>query len=879
MDAHAEHDRLARDADGSERWKWWGPYVSARQWGSVREDYSEDGSAWEYFPHDHARSRAFRWGEDGLAGVCDRWQHLCFGIALWNERDEILKERLFGLTNHEGNHGEDVKEEWWHLDSTPTHSWMQWLYKYPQAAFPYQALVDENGRRGRAEPEFELGETGVFDDGRYFDVLVTYAKASPDDLCIVIEVTNRGDQPATIHVLPTLWFRNTWSWGRDDRRPQIRSDGAGTDRLVADHGLLGRRWLTASSTPVEPRVLFCENETNHRRIDGSPTSGPYPKDGINDHVVAGMPTVNPDLIGTKAAFWYRLDVPAGETVAMRLRLTDTADSGSDADVLSAGFDRVVDDRRREADEFYEPLAPATCSPELRLVQRRAFAGLLWSKKHYRFDVRTWLHGDPATPPPPAGRSSGRNANWTHLVHADIISMPDEWEYPWYAAWDLAFHTVPLALVDPAFAKEQLLLLCREWFMHPNGQLPAYEWAFDDVNPPVHAWAAWRVYKIDAAATGRGDRIFLERVFHKLLLNFSWWVNRKDANDRNVFQGGFLGLDNVGLFDRNLVLPDGVLLEQSDATSWMAMFCLNMLAISLELARENRAYEDVATKFFEHFLRIANAASHLGQAGTSLWDDEDGFFYDVLEVDGKRTPLRVRSAVGLIPLFAVETIEADVFDEFPDFAARVAWFQKKRPDLCANISSLSTPGMGDRRLLSLVSPERLRRIMNRVLDEDRFYSPYGVRSLSAIHASQPVSVVLGGRTHTITYQPGESGDASFGGNSNWRGPVWWPINYLLVEALQRFHHYLGPEYTVELPSGSGRPAHLGDVAADLSHRLTSMFMPGPTGRRPAGGHFAEHPTFYEYFHGDTGAGLGASHQTGWTGLVAKLIRQSDLDTDS
>ncbi len=872
----AERDRLARDGDGTEQWKWWGPYVSARQWGSVREDYSDTGEAWEYFPHDHARSRAYRWGEDGLAGICDRWQHLCLAVALWNERDGILKERLFGLTNHEGNHGEDVKEEWWHIDSTPTHSWMQWLYKYPQAAFPYQYLLAENRRRGRHEREFELADTGVFDGDRYFDVLVTYAKASPEDICILVEVTNRGPEAAAVHVLPTLWFRNTWSWGRDSRQPQIRSGSDRSDQVIADHGLLGRRWLTAGTAPIEPQQLFCDNETNHQRLHGAPPSAAYPKDGINDHVVSGTPSVNPDLTGTKAAFWYRLEVPAGETVEVRLRLTNYEPTG---ELLGAAFDDVLADRHREADEFFECLAPAPCDPELRLVQRRAFAGLLWTKKHYRFDVRTWLDGDPATPPPAQARGTGRNANWTHVVHADIISMPDEWEYPWYAAWDLAFHTVPLALVDPEFAKEQLLLLCREWFMHPNGQLPAYEWAFDDVNPPVHAWAAWRVYKIDAAASGHRDRVFLERVFHKLLLNFSWWVNRKDANDRNVFQGGFLGLDNVGLFDRNEVLPDGVRLEQSDATSWMAMYCLNMLAIALELAEANRAYEDVATKFFEHFLRIANAASHLGQGGTSLWDEADGFFYDVLEVNGVRTPLRVRSAVGLIPLFAVETIEPNVLRDLPDFAARVAWFQRKRPDLCANISSLATPGMGDRRLLSLVSPERLQRIMHRVLDEDRFYSPYGVRSLSAIHSAEPVSLELGGKTHTITYQPGESTDGSFGGNSNWRGPVWWPINYLLIEALQRFHHYLGPEYTVELPLGSGRNAHLGDVAADLSRRLMSKFVPGPDGRRPAGGAFPEHPTFYEFFHGDTGLGLGASHQTGWTALVAKLIRQSDLNTDT
>jgi hypothetical protein len=868
--AEAERQRLRDDRTGTTRWKWWGPYVSARQWGTVREDYSEHGSAWDYFPHDHARSRAYRWGEDGLGAICDRWQHLCFGLALWNGKDPILKERLFGLTNGEGNHGEDAKEEWWHLDSTPTHSWMQWLYKYPQAEFPYADLVAENARRSRNDPEYELADTGVFADNRYFDVQLTYAKNSAEDICILVEVTNRGLQPANIHVLPTLWLRNTWAWGRDERRGALSVPDGRNDQIQFDHGALGDMWLTADAGDANT-LLFCENETNFERLFATQNGTPYPKDGINDHVISGTPTVNPAQIGTKAAFWQQRNLAPGETVAIRLRLADNAGNNG-ADWLAADFDRVMRDRRAEADSFYAALVPAGSDANTALVQRRAFAGLLWSKKHYRYDVRTWLAGDPTQPDVSATRVRGRNAHWEHLVNADILSLPDEWEYPWYASWDLAFHTIPLAVVDPDFAKEQLLLLCREWFMHPNGQLPAYEWSFDDVNPPVHAWAAWRVYKIDATASGTPDTAFLERVFHKLLLNFSWWVNRKDEDGRNIFQGGFLGLDNVGLFDRSHDLPHGVVLEQSDATSWMAMYCLNMLTIALELAQVNGSYEDVATKFFEHFLRIAHAANSLGD-GTSLWDEDDGFYYDVLVVHGERRPLKVRSAVGIIPLFAVETIEPRVFERLPDFAARVAWFQKHRPDLCANISSLDVPGAGERRLLSLVPPDRVRRILERVLDEARFYSRHGVRSLSAQHRAEPVVLDMDGVRHSVSYQPAESTDGSFGGNSNWRGPIWWPINYLLVESLQRFHHYLGAEFTVPLPTGSNNMADLGTVAADLSSRLVSLFVPGVDGTRPAGGAFPEHPTFFEYFHGDTGRGLGANHQTGWTALVAKLIRQT------
>jgi hypothetical protein len=842
----------------------------------VREDYSPGGDAWESFAYEHSRSRAYRWGEDGLGGICDRWQHLCFALALWNGRDPHLKERLFGLGNNEGNHGEDVKEYWWALDSTPTHSFMRMLYKYPQREFPYDRLVEESRRRDRSQPEFELVETGVFDDDRYFDVTLTYAKAGPDDICIVIECANRGPDPAPLHVLPTLWFRNTWAWGRDDRRPRLTTSvGDVGPVVVADHGSLGRFWLAADG---HPDLLFCENESNAERLWGTPHGMPFPKDGINDHVVGGAPTVNPAGTGTKASAWYRLTVAAGGTVTLRLRLSRVAPS---ADTFGPDFDHVLAAREAEADEFFAAMTPPTTGAEARRVQRRAIAGLLWSKKHYRYDVREWLEGDPSGPPPAHERYHGRNADWSHLYNADIISMPDEWEYPWYAAWDLAFHMIPMAFVDAHFAKEQLLLFCREWFMHPNGQLPAYEWAFGDVNPPVHAWAAWRVYKIDAKNTGVKDYEFLERVFHKLLINFSWWVNRKDAGGSNVFDGGFLGLDNIGVFDRSAPLPTGARLEQSDATSWMAMYCLNMLAIALELAEHDGAYEDVATKFFEHFLAIADAMNNIGHDRVPLWNEEDGFFYDVLSLDGVQTPIRIRSIVGLIPLFAVETLDPEVLEHLPDFQARMRWFQKNRPDLCRNIFELDVPGEGQRRLLSILDPAQLRRVLARMLDEDEFLSPHGVRSLSRWHATHPVELDVGGQPYRIDYEPAESGTWLFGGNSNWRGPVWFPINFLLVESLQKFHHYLGDGYTVEMPTGSGHEVTLAAVAGDLSNRLVGLFLPGEDGRRAVNGGvdlfdhdpwWRDHVTFSEYFHGDTGAGLGASHQTGWTALVAKLIRQ-------
>ncbi|MGH8899825.1 MAG: MGH1-like glycoside hydrolase domain-containing protein [Egibacteraceae bacterium] len=872
----AERRRLLEARAGTVDWKRWGPYVSARQWGTVREDYSPDGDAWSYFPHDHARSRAYRWGEDGLAGVCDRWQHLCLALALWNGRDPILKERLFGLANGEGNHGEDVKEYWWPLDSTPTHSWMRWLYRYPQAEFPYARLVEENRRRSLHDPDFELVDTGVFDGNRFFDVEVTYAKAGPNDLCVEFACTNHGPAAARLHLLPTVWLRNTWAWGRDDRRAQLWATGEGEALVEIGHGALGQFFLAAEGSP---ELLFTENETNAERLFGAPNRTPYTKDGINDHVVSGAPTVNPQRRGTKAAAWYRLDVPSGATVTRRLRLVARPPGPG---TLGVSFTRALEARRAEADEFYATLAPPKVGDEARRVQRRALAGLLWSKKYYRYHVGEWLEGDPAGPPPPPGRAGGRNRDWAHLANTDVISMPDEWEYPWYAAWDLAFHAIPLALVDPNFAKNQLILLCREWYMHPNGQLPAYEWKLSDVNPPVHAWAAWRVYKIDARASGRPDREFLARVFQKLLLNFTWWVNRKDVKGDNVFEGGFLGLDNISLFDRSQALAAGEL-EQSDATSWMAMYCLNMLAIALELARHDRSYEDVATKFFEHFLSIAHAMNTIGQDGICLWDEEDGFFYDVLYCEGiGGVPLRVRSAVGVIPLFAVEILEPEVLDALPDFRDRMRWFRRHRPQLSDSVFTVAPTEAGERHLLSLVSPRRLRRVLGRVLDPGEFLSPYGVRSLSRVHAGHPVSLELAGQRHEVAYEPGESTTGTFGGNSNWRGPVWFPINYLLVESLQKFHHFMGDGYTVEFPTGSGCQAHLAEVAVELSRRLIALFLPDAEGRRPVNGGrglfdhdplWREHVTFNEYFHGETGAGLGANHQTGWTALVAKLIRQS------
>jgi len=899
-----EEKRLQESRDRQVHWKRWGPYLSERQWGTVREDYSPGGTAWDYFPHDHARSRVYRWGEDGIAGISDRHQLICFALAMWNGNDPILKERLFGLTGNEGNHGEDVKEYYFYLDSTPTHSYMKALYKYPQQEFPYRALVEENRRRTRHDFEYELLDTGAFNENRYFDVFAEYAKASAEDILIKITAVNRGPVEATLSLLPTIWFRNTWSWGNNSYRPSLSALGnlaipkeygiPGAAVIEINHRTYGKRWLLCEG---EPELLFTENDTNAQRLFGSPNSSLFAKDGINDYVVNGKrDAVNSAKVGTKTAVHYRLRIAPGASVTVRLRLTDKepkvqrmsaprlvlADSPK-TELLGQSFESIFASRLREADEFYAQRVPKDLSEDARNVQRQAFAGLLWSKQFYHFDVRAWLDGDPAGPPPPEGRKKGRNHEWSNLYNADVVSMPDKWEYPWYAAWDLAFHCIPLAQVDPDFAKEQLTLLLREWYMHPNGQLPAYEWAFGDVNPPVHAWAAWRVYKIEKRIRGKADRNFLECIFHKLLLNFTWWVNRKDAEGMNIFQGGFLGLDNIGVFDRSAPLPTGGHLEQSDGTSWMGMYCLNMLAIALELARENPAYESVASKFFEHFVHIAHAMNDRGGEGIELWDKEDGFYYDVLHLpNGDRHYLKVRSLVGLIPLLAVETLEQDIVDRLPGFKRRMQWFIDNHPDVPEHIETVEHKGKGVRRLLSLVNRGQLESVARYLLNESEFLSPYGIRAISKFHNDNPYVFRTNGTEHRVDYEPAESSTGLFGGNSNWRGPVWFPINFLLIEALQKFHHFYGDGFTVELPTGSGRSATLWQAAAEISRRLTKIFLQSSDGTRPVYGglekfqqdpHWRDLIYFHEYFHGDNGAGIGASHQTGWTGLVSKLIEQS------
>ncbi len=881
----AEHRRLAARDAGTAHWQRWGPYLSSRQWGTVREDYSADGQPWTYLTHDQARSRAYRWGEDGLLGISDDHGRLCFALSLWNEQDPILKERPFGLSGPEGNHGEDVKELYWFLDATPSHSYLKAAYAYPQAAFPYADLVAENARRSRDEDEYELVDTGVFAGRRWFDVLVEYAKAGPDDILVRIRVTNMGPDPAPIQLLPTLWFRNTWSWGRGGQRARLQAGPAGPgDRpsVVGEDPRLGQIRLDIDGAG---ELLFTENDSNSERLWASPNAQPFVKDAFHRAIVDGeTAATNPGRVGSKAASRHRLVVAPGttETLRLRLRLGSHAAAGGSLDPF-VDFEQVFAARIAEADAFHAGFGGDALSDDERLVQRQAFAGLIWSKQFYHYDIDKWIDGDPAAPAP-ASRRVGRNAEWRELNTRDILSMPDNWEYPWFAAWDLAFHCVALAVIDPTFAKDQLLLLTREWYMHPNGQLPAYEWKFSDVNPPVHAWAAWRVYQIDKRMSGKGDVGFLERVFHKLLLNFTWWVNRKDLDGANVFQGGFLGLDNIGLFDRDAPLPGGAHLGQADGTAWMGMFCLNMLAIALELAREDLVYEDIATKFFEHFLYIAGALNNMGGSGISLWNEDDGFYYDVVHFDsGQVVPLRVRSLVGLIPMLAVHVLEPEVIEALPGFRRRMRWFLANRPDLASNVASWTEPGVGERRLLSLVHGERLQAITRRIVDPAEFLSPHGVRSLSREHLANPVSLTLpGGPEYRIGYEPSESRSGIFGGNSNWRGPVWFPINYLLIEAYLTFHHYHGAKLKVELPSGSGRFRELDDVAWELSDRLVGLFVRDADGARPVLGAeaylqpdpaWADRIPFFEYFDGDTGRGAGAAHQTGWTALVAKLLEQT------
>ncbi len=848
-------------------WRRWGPYLSDRQWGTVREDYSAGGDAWDSFPHDHARSRAYRWGEDGIGGFGDDRLHWCLSVALWNGNDPILKERLFGLTNGEGNHGEDVKELYYYLDGVPTHSWMRMLYKYPQAAFPYERLIDENRRRGRGDPEFELLDTGLFDEQRYFDVEIVYAKADADDLLMRVSVTNRGPGQARISVIPQLWARNTWSWYPEQIRPAITALDERCAQAV--HPRLPPMVLSFESAG---ELLFCENETNRRRVFGDGPDG-YFKDAFDERIVGGnRQAVNPAKSGTKCGGLHELVLPAGETTILRMRFRP-ADGAGDP---FAGFEGLIARRRGEADRFYEAVQTGMADPDARAIQRQAFAGMLWSKQFYYYDVREWLAGDVVGPPPPSARLAGRNADWQHFRATDVFSMPDGWEYPWFASWDLALQSLVFAEIDPGFAKQQLLLLLHEWYMHPNAALPAYEWSFSDANPPLHAWAAWRVFEADRRITGVPDHDFLKRVFRKLTMNFTWWVNRKDQQGRNIFQGGFLGLDNIGLFDRSAPLPTGGSLSQSDGTAWMAMYALDLLRMATELALLDATYEDMATKFFEHFLLIAKADAESG----GLWDEDDNFFYDVLDTaDGRKIPIRARTIVGLIPIFAVEVMASDDVAKLPIFQRRMDWLLRNRPDLARLVSHWNEPGRGETLLLSLLRGHRLNKLLARMLDPAEFLSDFGVRGVSKVHGAHPYEFRWDGQVFELGYDPGESRTGLFGGNSNWRGPVWMPINFMLIESLRRFDMYYGPDFQVDLPYAPGSTGSLAEIATELSRRLARLFARGADGRRPVHGdaalpqtdpHFRDHLLFYEYFHGDAGRGLGASHQTGWTGLIALLL---------
>ena len=857
-------------------WKKWGPYLTDRQWGTVREDYSQNGNAWEYIPHDAARSKAYRWGEEGIGGISDDKQILCFALSFWNGRDPILKERYFGLTGKEGNHGEDVKEYYYYLDNTPTHSYMKMLYKYPQKEYPYKKLIDENKNRNKLEPEYELIDTGIFEKDKYFDVFIEYCKNEADDILIRVTVHNRGADEAEINVVPQIWFRNTWSWGYDDYKPGITVN---YDHVIfAEHKDLGNYNLYCEKNC---NFLFCENETNVKKLYGADNPKGYFKDGINDYIVNNKKDViNPQKYGTKAAVNYKITVLHEQPKTIKLRLTKSSFKNAFED-----FDKIFENRIKEADEFYSELQSNLENEDERNIQRQAFAGMLWNKQFYYYDIPQWLKGDPMQPVPPKERLKGRNSAWFQLNNADIISMPDKWEYPWYAAWDLAFHCISLAMVDSEFAKKQLVLLTREWYMHPSGQLPAYEWDFSDVNPPVHTWAAWRVYKIDQKnKDGKGDIPFLESVFHKMLLNFTWWVNRKDKDDRNIFQGGFLGLDNIGVFDRSAGLKPGEYLEQADGTAWMAMFSLNMLRISLELSKENPIYQDLATKFLEHFLYIAGAMTNLGGEGINLWDENDEFYYDILNTPNGYNRIKIHSMVGLIPLFAVEVIEPDIIENCPEFAERMDWFLNYRPDLSNLVSRWNVKGKGERRLFSLLRGHRLKRILKRMLDESEFLSEYGVRALSKFHQNNPYIFNNDGNTFTINYEPAESETGLFGGNSNWRGPIWFPMNFLIIESLQRFHHYYGDDFKVEYPTNSGKYYTLKEISEELTNRLKKIFVKNKEGQRPVFGtynkfqtdpHFKDYILFYEYFHGDEGRGLGASHQTGWTGLIAKVLQPKNI----
>jgi hypothetical protein len=878
----AEQQRLEEDKERKVFWKRWGPYVSERAWGTVREDYSADGEAWAYLPFDQARSKTYRWNEDGLGGFCDRHQRICIAFAFWNGKDPILKERLFGLGGPEGNHGEDVKEYYFYLDSTPTHSYCKFLYKYPQAEFPYRQLREVNRERTKEDPEFELMDTGVFDEDRYFDITIEYAKIDAEDICARVTIENRGPDAAPIHVLPTIWFRNRWSWDRDSVRPLLQAEKAG-DGMFALHlheELRGDRYFYCAGAR---NILYTENDTNFARLyPGAENKSRHVKDAFDDFVIHDdKNAVNAEPRGTKAAAVYQFDIPAGDSKTVYLRFTDEKLKIGRDEFLKTAED-TFEKRIAEADEFYAGIIPKELSDDGRSVMRQALAGMLWSKQFYHYVVKRWLDGDPAFGPPPAERLKSRNCEWKHLYNEDVISMPDKWEYPWYAAWDLAFHCLTLSIIDSEFAKEQLILMLREWYMHPNGQIPAYEWKFSDVNPPVHAWAALRIYRIEGKRTGNYDFAFLEKIFHKLLLNFTWWVNRKDPEGNNVFEGGFLGMDNIGVFDRSSKLPTGGYLEQSDGTGWMAMFSLNMLAVALELAKQDKAYEDVASKFFEHFVQIADAMNKIGKDDVELWNDEDGFFYDVLHVDGENLQLKVRSMVGLLPLFAVETMEEEWLKDLPGFKTRMDWFLHNRPDLTDKCANMELPGRNDRRLLAIVNRERLVRVLNVMLNEGEFLSGHGIRALSRIHLENPYVFPFDGIDYSVTYEPGESRSGLFGGNSNWRGPVWFPANYLLIEALQKFHYYYGDDLKVEFPSGSGNQLNLWEVSQELSRRLSSIFLQDENGRRAVYGNnerfqmdpnWRDHVLFFEYFNGDDGTGLGASHQTGWTGLVAKLLQQS------